>query len=142
MRSTEHAASKGAAISPKKKKKISDIRKKVLITQSVLVSIMDVAIALIVCLIANIVCNGTGESSFVSYFTMLFIPLISFLTAFASFVFTKNLKVSVIANIVLTVALYLIFNGCGWSIFLWELLYIVNAVLGYVIALAARSYKA
>lgn len=141
MKSTERAASRDAAVSPIKNK-TSDNRKNILIMQSVIVTIIDVAIALLVFFAANLVCSGVCESSFVSYMTMLFIPLISFLTAFASFVFTKNLQLSFAVNILLTLIFYIFFNGFEWSMFLWELLYLVNAVIGYVIAFAVRSYKA
>lgn len=140
MKYSEHAASKDAAVSPNKNKSVNN-RKNILIMQSVIVTVIDAVIALLVFFAANLVCSGICESSFVSYMTVLFVPLISFLSAFASFLFTKNLQVSFVANILLTLILYVIFNGFEWSMFLWELLYIVNAVLGYVIALAARSYK-
>ena len=142
MSKTEYAASKDAAISPGEEKKSDVANKNVLTVQIVMVSIVDVIIALIIYGVANLVCSGISESCITSYFTVLFVPLISFLTAFASFLFTKNLPVSLVVNIILTAVIYLIFNGFEWNVFLWELLYIVNAVPGFVIALAVRSYRA
>ncbi|MBE7065392.1 MAG: hypothetical protein E7384_06235 [Ruminococcaceae bacterium] len=142
MKKTEYAASKDAAISPKKERKSDIAKKNVLIMQIVMVSVIDLVVALLIYAVACLVCGGINESCMTSYFTVLFLPLISFLTAFASFLFTKKLSVSFVVNVILTAVMYLIFNGFEWNIFLWELLYIINAVLGYVIALAVRSYKA
>lgn len=142
MRKTEHAASEDAAISPKKERKSEPVNKNVIMMQFVIISVIDVIIAFLIYAVACIVCGGMNESCVASYITVLFLPLISFLTALASFLFTKNLSASFIVNVVLTIVMYLIFNGFEWNVFLWELLYIVNAVFGYVIAFAVRSYKA
>lgn len=142
MRFSEHAASKGAAISTAKKKNPGRNIKKVLPLQIIMIAAIDVVIALAVYCIAKLVCNGISEAEFDSYIKVLFIPLISFLTAFASFVFTKNLSISLLGNIILSIVMFLLNSGFRWNIFLWMILYIVNSLLGYVIAFAARSYKA
>ena len=91
MKLSEHAASKGAAISNVNKNKAHKNKKQVLRLQIMIVAILDIVIALVVYLLAKLVCIGVADAVFDSYMRVLFIPLISFLTAFASFVFTKKI---------------------------------------------------
>jgi len=142
MNTNESAASKGAAISPKKNTRNEEPNNKVLILQIVMISVIDILVALLIFAVAKMVCKGVADDVFASYFKVLFIPLVSFLTAFASFVFTKNFKVSSVINIILSLTLFFISNGFEWAVLLWEILYAVNALLGFIIAFAVRSYKA
>ena len=111
MSKTEHAASKDAAISTKRDKKTDTTKKNVRITQLVIVSVIDILIALFVYAVASLVCGEISESCIASYFTVLFLPLISFLTALASLLLTKNIPVCFTVNVALTAVIYLIYRS-------------------------------
>ena len=114
--------------------------KSILLIQFVSIVIIDSLIALLVFLLAKVVCGKALDLEL--YFKLFFIPLISFITGFISLAFTRNLLLSVVGNVLLGFVLFLISNGFNASVFLWILLYMVNAALGYVAAFAARSYRA
>ena len=114
--------------------------KSILLIQFVSIVIIDSLIALLVFLLAKVVCGNALDLKL--YFKLFFIPLISFITGFISLAFTRNLLLSVVGNVLLGFVLFMISNGFNASVFLWILLYMVNAALGYVAAFAARSYRA
>ena len=111
----------------------------VLLIQFVSIVIIDFLIALLVFLFANLVCRNGLDLKL--YMKVFFIPLISFVTGFVSLVFTRNIVLSAVGNVLLGFILFLISNGFRAAVILWLLLYMVNSVLGYIIAFAVRSYK-
>ena len=113
---------------------------------SIVGRIVKLAAAVIIFLIFGLL--GLAVSRFIAgadiykqIFRLVALPVCAFLAGFTSLMIVKKAGSCLVAALVTNAVVFLIVMGFSWSVFLWNLLYILSSLIGLFIAYIVLTHK-
>ena len=100
---------------------------------SVIVSLIITTIFII---LTYVLIDGDYRST---YTKMLFLPISSFCMCFLLRFLSKDILMNFAGSMVVLLVAFLIFVDFSWSVLLWLLFYLVNGILGMIIAAVSKQ---
>ncbi len=83
----------------------------------------------------------SSADSRVIYTNFLFLPVSAFAGAFLSFLINRDLLINALCSAAVFLIAHLIFVECSFWAILWLFFYMLNAFIGYLAGLVARTFR-